>query len=116
LGGETTTEPTVAEDAVPAEVTLAFDITPDDATIHRGDDELKLDDGELTLPKGEEAITLRVSKAGFLDETVEVTPDADRDVKVTLEPVPRATGPLPQPAAPPSPKPSSVDDLLGERD
>ncbi len=68
-------------------VAVAIESVPTDLEVRRGEEVVGHAPGPIVLPHGDEAITLTLAAAGYQPKTVELIPDADKSVSVTLTPV-----------------------------
>jgi hypothetical protein len=79
----------------PREVTIRITSNPSGAEVRRGKDKLGVSGDAIALPFGHGSVVLTIEKKGFQPSTVEVVPDADRKVEVTLQTAKAAGLPTP---------------------
>jgi serine/threonine-protein kinase len=84
---------TSAPSLQPVEIDLTFATTPDGAAVFEGARRLGVAPGPIRLPYGHAKVTLTVKADGYKDGTIDVVPDADKPVAVTLTKAP-ALGPI----------------------
>ncbi|XYH94121.1 protein kinase domain-containing protein [Sorangium sp. So ce1128] len=75
--------------APPAEtVAVRLSTRPADASVWIGDRKVGSSSAPLALPRGSEPVELVLRKPGFKDARVKLSPDRDREMDVTLSPLP----------------------------
>lgn len=116
---------------VPSEVTIAVDSVPSGAAIFRKSERLGTTPAALKFPRSENPFTLIISKDGYSDEDIRVTPSSDqsRSVKLREEtqssgsawappsaehPRERATSPAPTPQPPAKRKSMNLDPAISD--
>jgi serine/threonine-protein kinase len=86
---------------VAAAVTITIPAAPPGTKAYLGDTALGQVPGALRLPRGTEPVTLRFVAERYVPAMVELVPDMDRVLAVSLQPVPTAApAEKPRPAAP----------------
>ncbi|XXX73359.1 protein kinase [Sorangium sp. So ce134] len=75
--------------AAPAEaVVVRLSSRPADAEVWLGEERLGNARDPIALPRGSEPVALVLKKPGYLDGSVQLRPDRDQDVDVSLSPLP----------------------------
>jgi hypothetical protein len=80
---------------------IPLDVTPEDAALSIDGAEARLEGGELVVPAGTGAFTLRATRAGYRDAEIPVAAarEPGRPIEVTLEKIPEPPPPPPPPPA-----------------
>ncbi len=115
--------PAVIPTASPSTVPLKLRTDPDDVSVWLGDKELGSSKDPLVLPYGTQAVTLRLAKSGYADQTLTVVPESPIDLPAKLSAAkPTALGATPTKAPPTTTAkpaasaPRNLDSVLGVRE
>jgi serine/threonine-protein kinase len=78
--------PAPVQPAQPTEVAITVSSTPEGAEVWNGAERIGVAPVTLRLPRSDSPVKLTLKKAGYRDETLDVTPNKDKELVPALEP------------------------------
>ncbi|MFO0593058.1 MAG: protein kinase [Polyangiaceae bacterium] len=80
------TRPTATQEAPPAEISVTINDVPTGTKVYKGGTLLGTAPGSVRLPRGAQTVSLKIATADGRTAQLDVVPDQDRSVAVTLPP------------------------------
>jgi eukaryotic-like serine/threonine-protein kinase len=106
--------PAITATAAPTRVTIRLTVTPPDADVIVDGLRAGSAGDPLVLPRSEQSHSIRIEKAGYEAQTLDVTPDRDLDrgpIALRALPAPARTSPASPPAQRPAPSAGDHPDI-----